>query len=72
MEFFDTKWTRYFQLACSLLGFETNQLLFSVSASYSSFTWASRPPPADKFPLFSRVKAGGSGGILKQLLCKTA
>ena len=44
MEFFDTKWTRYFQLSCSgsLLGCETNQLLFSVSASYSSFTWASR------------------------------
>ena len=37
MEFFDTKWTRYFQLSCtgSLLGCETNQLLFSVSASYS-------------------------------------
>ena len=29
-------------------------------------------PPADEFPLFSRVKAGRSGGIFKQLLCKTA
>ena len=55
MEFFDTKWTRYFQLSCSgsLLGCETNQLLFSVSASCSCL----HGPPAHKFPLFSRVKS---------------
>ena len=45
MEFFDTKWTHYFQWSCSLLGCETNQLLFSVSASYSSFTWGSKLLP---------------------------
>ena len=68
MEFFDTKWTSYFQLSCSLLGCETNQLLFLSQL----VTHRLHGPPADKFPLFSRVKAGRSGGIFKQLLCKTA
>ena len=51
MEFFNTKWTRYFQLSCSLLGCETNQLLFLSQL----VTHRLHGPPADKFPLFSRV-----------------
>ena len=57
MEFFNTKWTRYFQLSCSLLGCETNQLLFLSQL----VTHRLHGPPADKFPLFSR----GLGGVVE-------